>query len=88
MRPTVIKLGGALLDEPQAHAAAFDARYLPMMMSRLQLIPSPTELIADVEKDITLAERWRIRYGRKSAQQSARNSKTRRGSARRDKEVF
>lgn len=25
MRPTVIKLGGALLDEPQAHEAAFDA---------------------------------------------------------------
>ena len=25
MRPTVIKLGGALLDEPGAHAAAFDA---------------------------------------------------------------
>jgi len=25
MRPTVVKLGGALLDEPEAHAAAFDA---------------------------------------------------------------
>ena len=45
----------------KAYAAEFEARYRPLMMSRLQLTPDPTALIKDVEKDISIAQKWRIR---------------------------
>ena len=45
----------------KAYTAEFEARYRPLMMSRLQLSPDPTALIKDVEKDISIAQKWRIR---------------------------
>jgi hypothetical protein len=35
--------------------------YRPLMMSRLQVAPDPVALIKDVEKDISIAQKWRIR---------------------------
>ena len=43
------------------YAELFDERYVPLLMGRLQLAPNPTELIADAEEDISIAETWRIR---------------------------
>ena len=45
----------------KAYAAEFEARYRPLMMSRLQVAPDPMALIKDVEKDISIAQKWRIR---------------------------
>ena len=45
----------------KAYAAEFEARYRPLMMSRLQVAPDPVALIKDVEKDISIAQKWRIR---------------------------
>lgn len=47
------------LDAWKVYAEDFAGRYQPLLMGRLQTAPNPTELIPSVEKDITLAERWK-----------------------------
>ena len=43
------------------YAQDFSARYRPQMMARLQLVTDPNEYTKDAERDISLAQKWRIR---------------------------
>lgn len=43
------------------YASAFSSQYLPQRFSRLFAHVDPVELIEDVERDISIAERWRFR---------------------------
>ena len=42
------------------YAMDFASRYQPMLMGRLQLAPNPTELLTNVEKDISQAQSWKV----------------------------
>ena len=45
----------------QVYADDFAARYRPQMMARLQLTVNPADYAKDAERDISLAQKWRIR---------------------------
>ena len=44
----------------KAYAAEFEARYRPLMMSRLQVAPDPVAFMKDVEKGISIGQKRQI----------------------------
>ena len=45
----------------KTYAQDFAARYRPQMMARLQLVTDPGEYTSEAERDISIAQKWRIR---------------------------